>query len=97
MIYIVDSSDVERIEESRDELHSILQDDGFPKDATLLVFANKQDAPDALAPSNVAERLCLGRLKQRQWFCQASIATRGDGLFEGMEWLCQAMKKQGKS
>jgi len=37
----VDSNDIERIEEARDELHSILEEDEL-KECKLLVFANKQ-------------------------------------------------------
>ncbi len=50
LIYIVDSTDKDRIEESADELHTILQDQDFPKNSILLVMANKQDLPNALSP-----------------------------------------------
>lgn len=38
---MVDSNDRERIEEAREELHSLLDEDDL-KDCKLLVFANKQ-------------------------------------------------------
>ena len=41
LIFVVDSNDRERIEESREELHKMLQEDEL-RDAILLVFANKQ-------------------------------------------------------
>lgn len=41
IIYVVDSSDVERIGISRDEFHAILEEEEL-KDALLLVYANKQ-------------------------------------------------------
>ena len=41
LIYVVDSNDWERIEEAREELHSLLEEDDL-KDCKLLVFANKQ-------------------------------------------------------
>ncbi|VDO99370.1 unnamed protein product [Heligmosomoides polygyrus] len=41
LIFVVDSNDRERIEESREELHKMLNEDEL-RDATLLVFANKQ-------------------------------------------------------
>ena len=37
------------------------------KDAVLMVFANKQDLPNALATDAIAEKLGLSVLKQRQW------------------------------
>merc|ERR1712003_573053 len=47
LIYVVDSSDKERVQESHDELHKMLNEDEL-RDAILLVFANKQDLPNAM-------------------------------------------------
>jgi GTPase SAR1 family protein len=44
LVFVVDSSDRERIDEARQELHRILSDREM-KDCLLLVFANKQDLP----------------------------------------------------
>ena len=53
----------------------------------LLVFANKQDLPDAYKPDYISERLGLaGAEKDRQWSVQGSCATSGDGLEEGLTW-----------
>ena len=41
IIYVVDSSDTERIGISREEFHAILSEDEL-KDALVLVYANKQ-------------------------------------------------------
>ena len=41
IFFQVDSNDRERIDESREELHKMLNEDEL-RDATLLVFANKQ-------------------------------------------------------
>ena len=41
MIYVVDSNDRNRMEEAREELHSLLDEEEI-KDCKLLVFANKQ-------------------------------------------------------
>ncbi|RYC56627.1 hypothetical protein CHU98_g9580 [Xylaria longipes] len=42
LIFVIDSSDRQRIEEARQELHRIINDREM-KDSLLLVFANKQD------------------------------------------------------
>ena len=55
-------------------------------DAVLLVYANKQDLPGAMTTPEVVDKLGLFSLK-RKWFIQASNATRGDGLYEGLDWL----------
>merc|ERR1712195_112601 len=46
-IFIVDSSDRDRIEDAREELFGMLDNDEM-RDAVLLVFANKQDLPGAM-------------------------------------------------
>lgn len=42
LIFVIDSSDEQRMEEARQELHRIINDREM-KDSLLLVFANKQD------------------------------------------------------
>jgi len=95
LIFVVDSNDSHRLEAARDELHRMLQEDEL-RDSILLVFANKQDLPNAQSAGAMTERLGLHGLRQRQWFIQACCATTGDGLYEGLDWLsvqCQKMKR----
>eukprot|EP00808_Paulinella_micropora_P011957 g42028.t1 len=93
VIFVVDSNDRERIDDSNDyegsaceELHRILQDEEL-KDAAILVYANKQDLPNAMKVSELSERLRLNKIRNRQWFIQGSSAPTGDGLYEGLDWL----------
>jgi signal recognition particle receptor subunit beta len=44
LVFVIDSSDRDRLDEARTELARIIQDREM-KDALLLVFANKQDVP----------------------------------------------------
>jgi ADP-ribosylation factor protein 6 len=44
LVFVIDSSDRDRLDEARTELARIIQDREM-KDALLLVFANKQDIP----------------------------------------------------
>merc|ERR1712139_109955 len=69
-IFIVDSSDRDRIEDAREELCRMLDDDEM-RNAALLVFANKQDLRGAMDTSEVAEKLGLHNL---QWFIQSACA-----------------------
>ena len=45
------------------------------RDALLLVFANKQDLPNAMSASEITEKLGLPALKQRTWYIQVSLST----------------------
>ncbi|GMR38541.1 hypothetical protein PMAYCL1PPCAC_08736 [Pristionchus mayeri] len=91
LIYVVDSSDVDRMEEARDELHHVL-DDPEMTDVKILVYANKQDLPSAISPIELARKLNLHALKGRDWHVQSSNATTAEGLLEGLEWLEKALK-----
>ncbi|CAK8694190.1 ADP-ribosylation factor 6-like [Clavelina lepadiformis] len=86
LIFVIDCADRDRIEEARTELHRIVNDREM-KDAVILVYANKQDLPDVLTPTEVQQKLELMKLKGRNWYVQPSCATRGDGLQEGLQWL----------
>ncbi|CAK9143646.1 unnamed protein product [Ilex paraguariensis] len=86
LIFVVDSNDRGRIPEARNELHRILSEDELGN-AALLVFANKQDLPHALHVSEVADKLSLHSVRQRQWYIQGTSATTGQGLHEGLDWL----------
>lgn len=61
----MDSNDRERIEEAREELHKMLNEDEL-RDATLLVFANKQDLPNAMSAAELTDKLGLHNLRSRQ-------------------------------
>ena len=83
LIFVIDSNDRARIDEARQELHRIILDREM-KEALLLVFANKQDIPGSMTPTEVTERLRLAQLKDRMWYVVPSCATTGEGLFEGL-------------
>ena len=66
------------------------------KDAILLVFANKQDLPNAMAAAEITDKLQLNSLRNRQWYIQSTCATSGDGIYEGFDWLSSAMMNTKK-
>lgn len=91
LIFVVDCADRDRIDEARTELHRIVNDREM-KDALILIFANKQDLEDAIKPHEIQERLHLTKLRDRNWYVQPSCATSGDGLYDGLTWLCSNHK-----
>merc|ERR1712129_224963 len=96
LVLVVDSNDRDRIDEAHKELHRTLQEDEM-RDAALLVFANKQDLPNAMTVQEVTDKLQLHQIRNRQWFIQESTATIGKGLFEGVDWLSQTLSQSRKS
>ncbi|XMA10098.1 hypothetical protein WAI453_002889 [Rhynchosporium graminicola] len=94
IIFVVDSNDRDRVVEAREELQRMLNEDEL-RDAILLVFANKQDLPNAMNAAEITDKLGLHSLRQRAWYIQSTCATSGDGLYEGLEWLAQSLRKAG--
>ena len=86
VVFVVDSNDRHRIDESRKELDTILADDEL-RSVPVLIFANKQDLPDAMTVEEVSEALHLGSGTRRLCHVQPSSALRGEGLEEGLTWL----------
>jgi len=95
LIYVIDSNDRDRIEDAREELNKMLNEDEM-RDAVVLVFANKQDLPNAMTAAEVTEKLGLHNLRHRQWFIQSACATTGDGLYEGLDWLSRTLSSAKK-
>lgn len=90
LIFVVDSADEERLAEARDELQKLMNEDEL-RDSILLVYANKQDMPEAKSVQEVAEELGLQELQNRVWYIQACSASSGDGLTDGLDWLVSKM------
>jgi len=92
IIFVVDCNDRERVGEAKDELNRMLSEDEL-RDAVLLVLSNKSDLPQAMAAAETADKLGLHALRNRQWFIQATCATNGEGLYEGLDWLSNTISK----
>lgn len=92
LIFVVDSNDRDRISEAQDELSKMLKEDELSV-AVLLIFANKQDLPNAMTASELTDKLGLNSLRNRRWYIQATCATQGDGLYEGLDWLSNELAK----
>ncbi|XP_077975460.1 ADP-ribosylation factor 1-like isoform X2 [Styela clava] len=93
LIFVVDSNDRERLCEAKEELKRMLSEDEL-RDAILLVFANKQDLPNAATTAEISKGLGLEDMRSRKWYIQATCATTGDGLYEGLDWLSNALNNK---
>lgn len=58
-----------------------------------MVFANKQDLPNAMTLDEITEKLGLQNINNINWVVQSSCAKTGEGFCEGFEWLSNAIKK----
>ncbi|XP_032424002.1 ADP-ribosylation factor-like protein 4C [Xiphophorus hellerii] len=97
IIYVVDSVDVDRLEEAKTELHKVTkfaENQGTP----LLVIANKQDLPKSLPVADIEKQLALHELApSTTYHVQPACAIIGEGLHEGMDKLYEMIVKRRKS
>ena len=92
LIFVVDSNDQERVGLAKSELHRLLNTEEL-RNAVVLVFANKQDLPNALTAATLASKLELNSIRH-EWYIQPCRALDGQGLYEGLDWLSSALSKQ---
>ena len=93
IIFVVDSSDHERLPEAKASLKLLADTINVP----LLVFANKQDIEGAKCIKELSENLDLNNLTDhlhqgRKWVVLGCNGYKGDGLKEGIDWLIQPVK-----
>ena len=86
LIFVIDSSDHERIEEAKNELYRMLSYEELKK-IPILIYANKQDLINKMSVEEIEERLNLNSIPNIRWFIQGCSAIEGTGLYEGLEWV----------
>ncbi|KAK7161646.1 hypothetical protein R3I94_004352 [Phoxinus phoxinus] len=101
VVFVVDSSDVQRIQETRDTMAEVLR---HPRIAgkPVLVLANKQDQDGALAEADIIETLSLEKIvNENKCLCQIEpcSAVLGYGkkvdksIKNGLNWLLNNIAK----
>ncbi|XP_029303808.1 LOW QUALITY PROTEIN: ADP-ribosylation factor-like protein 13B [Cottoperca gobio] len=101
VVFVVDSSDIQRIQELRETMTEVLQ---HPRIAgkPVLVLANKQDQEGALAEADIIENLSLEKLvNENKCLCQIEpcSAVLGYGkkvdksIKKGLKWLLNNIAK----
>ncbi|CAH1775001.1 unnamed protein product [Owenia fusiformis] len=94
VIYIIDSSDRERVDESKEAFEKMIQSEvllGVP----LLVLANKQDLKNCMSTSEVKQAFhdSAQKIGKRDCKVLGVSALNGDGVHEGIEWLKQCVER----
>lgn len=97
LIYVIDSADIARVEESGEELALLLDQDKL-KDVPLLVFANKQDLEGAMTAQELSDTMSLVNIRDRNWqISGCSASTKDDpNISEGIKWVIKWVLEQKK-
>uniref|UniRef100_A0A8C9GCB9 ADP-ribosylation factor-like protein 1 n=1 Tax=Piliocolobus tephrosceles TaxID=591936 RepID=A0A8C9GCB9_9PRIM len=91
IIYVIDSSDNERLITTKNEINIILKDPEL-EGVILVVFANKQDVENCLSISQISKDLNLTSIRNRQWAIFSTSATKNLGITEALDWLVNNLK-----
>lgn len=86
IIYVIDSADIERMDESVKELGNILREPQL-KNIKLLILANKRDLPNIISIEDLIYKLNYNEFITQKWKLQLCCAINNDGIYEGLEWL----------
>eukprot|EP00736_Rhodelphis_marinus_P003127 Rmarinus@m.25279 len=97
VVFVIDASDVERLDESGEQLLRVTENE-YVRGKPLLIFANKQDLSGALSASEIAERIKLTELKDNRYSIVACTAKTPPGeqvdprIADGLRWLTGALR-----
>ncbi|XP_073744471.1 ADP-ribosylation factor-related protein 1 isoform X2 [Callorhinus ursinus] len=92
VIYVIDSTDEERLSESKRAFEKMVTSEalgGVP----ILVLANKQDVETCLSIPDIKTAFsdCTSKIGRRDCLTQACSALTGKGVREGIEWMVKCV------
>ena len=87
IVFVVDANERGRIPMAKEALKELLEYEEL-KSALLLILANKQDLLHPLNEKELVEQMELNYITNRSWYLNPTSAIYGDGLQEGLDWLC---------
>lgn len=100
LIVMVDSNDAERFEDLKEQVVDALADldtvNSEAQSIPVLVYANKQDLPNAKSIAEIEEKINFQQIcgTKHPYKIFPSVATDGSGLYEGLDWLCDIMTQE---
>eukprot|EP00762_Andalucia_godoyi_P007167 ANDGO_08089.mRNA.1 ADP-ribosylation factor 1 len=92
IVFVVDSSDAQRLSIAKQELMMMLEDEEL-RGVPLLVFANKADLAESLPDAQISVAMGLTHIRGRPWTLQRASATKGEGIEDGFSWLTRHIRK----
>ena len=96
VVYVIDSHDDEYFEESKIQFHKLIHNAAL-KNATILIFANKQDIQGAKGVNKLIQEYEFFKIKDHIWHIQPCSALKGEGLITGIKWLSEQLTFRGKN
>ena len=88
LVYVIDSADTRRLEETGVELQQLLDEEKLSS-VPVLIMANKQDLLNAASAAEISTSLNLNAIRERNWNILPCSAKTGEGLQDAMEWIVE--------
>ena len=92
LVFVVDSSNRERMGEAQKALKKVLADENM-KGVPLMVLANKKDLPNTMTIREVSNQLDLNSYTDRTWEIQGCSALKGLGLQQAFLSVAKLIRK----
>lgn len=92
LVFVVDSSDRDRMGEAKKALKKVLSDEHM-KQVPLMVLANKKDLPNSMTIREVSNLLDLPSYSDRTWEIQGCSAVQGLGLQQAFLSVAKHIRK----
>ena len=93
IIFVVDSTDIDRMKIAKQEILSILREEGLST-VPLLILANKQDLENASNEKEVNEMLELKDISRKDVVYHGCSAKSGEGIWESVARLADLIQLQ---
>lgn len=92
IIFVIDSQDRSRFADAKNELENLLNNEKL-SDVPFLVFANKQDLPDAAEITEIKRKFDWAELsKLHNIHMVACVASENHKINVGLDWLSSAIR-----
>ena len=86
VVFVIDASDNTRFQEAKDEIYK-LNKHPLLANIPFLFFANKQDLELSINSNVLTTKMELLKIRTREWKIVDSVATEGNGINDGFDWL----------
>lgn len=93
-MFVIDSSDKERLEISKQELFLLMQEEDL-KGVPVAILANKQDVEGCMTDMQISEKMGLSEIKNREWAIFKTVAKTGQGLDDAFKWMTNIIRSKG--
>ncbi|HUT80740.1 MAG TPA: Arf family protein [Candidatus Bathyarchaeia archaeon] len=92
LIYVIDSSDVMRLDESKQIFHKIINtqiDQMIP----VMILLNKADLAEKISRADFVNQFELSQLSNIKWACFETSAITGAGIYQAFKWFIDTFQE----